>query len=133
MDEPDVIPRREAFAGLVLLGALGIALMGTIVYRIHYAKPMRATPQTQGAWNWANVAEPVAPTIGQEGEVTAAAIAPTEPLAIAPPPPSIEPIPTLENDSANVPAASMTVAPPPATAVEPPPLARPIFVAPAAR
>jgi hypothetical protein len=133
MDEPDVIPRREAIAGVTLLGALGIALVGTIVYRIHYAVPIKATPRPQGSWTWANVAETPAPTTAVEDVPSAVAGLPEEPLAAAIELPPVEPIPTIEDSSASIPAASTTVAPPPATVVEPAPPVRPIFVAPGAR
>jgi cytoskeletal protein RodZ len=49
MEDPEGIARGEAAAGLALVGALGLGLVGTIVYRIVQAAP-RSAPTPAAAW-----------------------------------------------------------------------------------
>ena len=65
MDERTAIPRREAVAGLAALGALSLALVGTIVFRIVHAAPRPATP-TPAMWTETEATK--APRVAIEAE-----------------------------------------------------------------
>ena len=147
MEEPEVIPRREAVIGLGLLGALSLALVATIVFRIVNAAPRHALPGTSPLWAAAPLEPPtlVEATAPMAAPTTAAATpnAPVPPIddryaleTIAPALPAAAPIPTIEDDSSSVPAASLAPAFAPTQnerySSGPPPVevARPRFVPP---
>ncbi len=128
MDEPEVIPRREAVVGLGLLGLFTAALVGTVLFRIVQATPKRA-PQTP-ATVWASQ-EPASPLTDE------AALTPGEPQLAAEISPPAAPIPTIDDGASSVPVSSNVSQPEPTTA---PPASEhtpaptlPYFVAPSAR
>jgi hypothetical protein len=130
MDDDETIPRREAIAGLSLLGALTLALVGTIAFRIIHAAPRRGNPSP--AANWASSQ----PAVELESTPMApvAPIAPTtEQLFTEDADPPAESIPVIANDSGGVPAVSTTGATASDTQSPPPASERPRFVAPGIR
>lgn len=98
MEEHDVISRREAVAGLGLLGVLIAGLIGTIVFRIVHARPKPA-PQPSGV-EWAMEQPP------SYGETTADALAPAAADAL-----HATPIATVESGPSGASAAAAESAP----------------------
>jgi hypothetical protein len=129
MDDDETIPRREAIAGLSLLGALTLALVGTIAFRIIHAAPRRGNPPP--AANWASQ-----PAVELESRPMAPVtpMAPTTELLFAEDAdPPAESIPVIADDSSGAPAVSPTGATTPNTPSPPPAIQRPRFVAPGTR
>jgi hypothetical protein len=94
MDDDDIISRREAVAGLGLLGVLFAGLIGAIGIRIVYARPKPATTSPPTLW----ASDAAAPSDGS-ADVAAAPLA-SEPL------PSAAPIPTVADQQSDVPTVS---------------------------
>lgn len=152
MDEHDTIPRREAILGLGLLGALSIALVATIMYRIVHSAPRNAPPVSAPTWAAAPaiVPEPAtataAPIVQTHAPATGDRYA-GHPFATALPPAAA--IPTTGDGSSSVPATSLApalmpvdqaptmaeppLAEPPLAEPQQPEFVRPRFVAPSSR
>lgn len=129
--EDDALNRKEAVAGLGVLGALMLALVGVIVYRIVGAKP--AAPRSFGETTLA--AESLAPAQSVTPEAAAESVdAPIVDAQAASPIPiaaelSFDSVP-LTSGSEPAPQIPAPALPPPA---EPEPFERPTFVAPGNR
>ena len=129
--EDDVLNRKEAVAGLGIIGLLMLTLVGVIVYRIVGAKP--AAPRSVGETTYA--AESLAP--GQPVTPEAAAGSVDVPIVEAQ---AASPIPiAADSDFESVPLTSGSEPAPqlPAPTLPPPvetgPVERPTFVAPGNR
>lgn len=129
--EDDALNRKEAVAGLGIIGLLMLALVGVIVYRIVGAKP--AAPRSVGETTFA--AESLAPGQPVTPEPAAESVdAPVVEAQAASPIPiaadsDFESVPLTSGSepAAQIPAPTL---PPPAEAE---PLERPTFVAPGSR
>lgn len=137
MDDDDAIPRREAVLGLGLLGALTIALVGAIVFRIVTVAPRKSPYAGAAQIVLAAPAQQLAPGTVDVPAPAAMADAGAEGRENSLPPAT--PIATSDGDSRSLPAAATSdVVTPPPIILDPPPetspgAAAPIFVAPASR
>jgi hypothetical protein len=126
MDDRDVIPRDEAIGGLALLGALTLALVGTIVLRIVQTDASRATKPTETAWASSSDIASIEPTT-HESQRDASLTPATAGIS------TVDEQDALAPDSSDAATAPITPAPTLENPQPPPIDVRPRFIAPSGR
>jgi hypothetical protein len=106
MDEPEVIPRREALLGLGLLGLTTVALVGTVVFRIVQEAPPRTPQAPVTVWASQTPAKPLVEATTAAAEVESG---PSEPRLAAEISPPAAPIPTIDDGAGSVPVSTNAI------------------------